>query len=217
MKHIPGFDNITDVLSRLCSQTDAAFDEESEHFLLTVGDGPIAITLEEIKKETENDKILQSVIKSLDSGDWPLDLVRYQAFSKELGLREGIVVRDERTTVILKRRALEIEHRGHPGVFSMRRRLRERVWWPCMDNDVGSMVQKCAGCAAVSKQHPPKPMLRKEIPDRAWQEVAIDFFSAKDCATCPVLVYYYSRYLKVVEMKTTNAGKTIEALETIFN
>lgn len=219
IKHIPGFENISDVLSRLCGQLDTAFDEDSEHFLLAVGDGPIAITLDEIKNETKNDKILQSVIKSLESGDWPHDLVRYQAFDKELGVREGIVVRDERIVLpaTLRRRALEIEHRGHPGVVSMRRRLRERVWWPCMDNDVGNMVQECAGCAAVSRQHPPEPMLRKEIPDRAWQEIAIDFFSAKECATFLVLVDYFSRYLKVVEMKGTTAGKTIEALEAVFN
>ncbi|XP_062557313.1 uncharacterized protein K02A2.6-like [Armigeres subalbatus] len=181
IKHIPGFQNISDVLSRLCNQSDAAFDEESEHFLLAVGDGPIAITLDEIRTETRHDLILQSVIKALESGSWPQDLVRYQAFDKELGVREKILVRGERIVLpaTLRRRALEIEHRGHPGVVSMRRRLRERVWWPCMDNDVGNMVQECAGCAAVSKQHPPEPMLRKDIPDRAWQEVAIDFFSAK--------------------------------------
>lgn len=219
IKHIPGFDNISDVLSRLCDQSDAAFDEDSEHFLLEIGDGPVAITLDEIRRETKCDQTLQSVMKSLESGDWPHDLIRYQAFDKELGVRDGIVIRDERIVLpaTLRRRALEIEHRGHPGVVSMRRRLRERVWWPCMDNDVGSMVQECAGCAAVSKQHPPEPMLRKEIPDRAWQEVAIDFFSAKECATFLVLVDYFSRYLKVVEMKGTTAGKTIEALEAIFN
>lgn len=219
IKHIPGFQNISDVLSRLCNQSDAAFDEESEHFLLAVGDGPIAITLDEIRTETRHDLILQSVIKALESGSWPQDLVRYQAFDKELGVREKILVRGERIVLpaTLRRRALEIEHRGHPGVVSMRRRLRERVWWPCMDNDVGNMVQECAGCAAVSKQHPPEPMLRKDIPDRAWQEIAIDFFSAKDCATFLVVVDYFSRYLKVVEMKGTAAEKTIEALETIFN
>lgn len=98
----------------------------------------------------------------------------------------------------------------------MRRNLREKMWWPCMDRDVANTVQECAGCAAVSKQHPPEPLIRKEMPERAWQEIAIDFFSAKECATFLVVVDYFSRFLKVIEMNGTNAAKTIHALEEIF-
>ncbi|XP_055590735.1 uncharacterized protein K02A2.6-like [Uranotaenia lowii] len=98
----------------------------------------------------------------------------------------------------------------------MKRNLRENVWWPCMDKDVAHRIQECAGCAAVSSQHPPEPMTRKEMPDRSWQELAMDFFSAKECATFLVVVDYYSRFLTVIEMKSTNASHTIEALENIF-
>ncbi|XP_055609033.1 uncharacterized protein K02A2.6-like [Uranotaenia lowii] len=85
-----------------------------------------------------------------------------------------------------------------------------------MDHDVVDRIQKCIGCAAVRIDGPPEPMLRKSMPDRAWQEVAIDFFSAKEFSTFLVLVDYYSRFLKVVEMRGTNASKTIDVLEDIF-
>ncbi|XP_055603964.1 uncharacterized protein K02A2.6-like [Uranotaenia lowii] len=85
-----------------------------------------------------------------------------------------------------------------------------------MDKDINNRIQECGGCAAVSSQHPPEPMIRKEMPDRAWQELAIDFFTAKECATFLVVIDYYSRYLTVTEMKSTNATQTIEALEGMF-
>lgn len=222
VKHIPGSSNISDVLSRLGTHpdgsTDVPFDEASEHYVCAVGDGPTAISLQEIQSETSRDKVLQAVSKAIHSQDWPSDLPQFQAFAKELGIIDGIIVRDERIVlpVTLRHRALIIAHRGHPGVVTMRRNIREKVWWPYMDRDVGDYVQECAGCAAVSSQAPPEPMFRKEMPDRAWQEIAIDFFSAKDCATFLVTVDYYSRFLRVTEMKGTNASKTIEALETIF-
>lgn len=218
IKYIPGSSNISDILSRLVSEPGKPFDEDSEHFLFAIGEGSLAITLDEIRQETVKDEMLTAVIKALDTRCWSSELFRYQAFEKELGVIDGIVVRHDRIVLPkkLRPRALQIAHRGHPGVVAMRRNIREKIWWPCMDRDVAEAVQECAGCAAVSKQHPPEPMLRKEMPERAWQEIAIDFFSAKECATFLVVVDYYSRFLKVIEMRSTNAAKTIEALETVF-
>ncbi|XP_055634193.1 uncharacterized protein K02A2.6-like [Toxorhynchites rutilus septentrionalis] len=197
---------------------DAAFDESSDHFVCGIGEGPSAITLDDIRKETNLDDVLKEVVESIKTQVWPSSLCAYQAFSKELGVIQGVVVRDDRIILPSKllQRALDIAHRGHPGVVSMKRNLREKVWWPYMDRDVEHRVQECAGCVSVSSQGSPEPMHRKEMPNRAWQDLAIDFFSAKECATFLVLVDYYSRFLSVTEMKSTNARKTIEVLESVF-
>ncbi|XP_055625394.1 uncharacterized protein K02A2.6-like isoform X1 [Toxorhynchites rutilus septentrionalis] len=218
IKYIPGYTNIADVLSRLVVEVEKPFEEHTDHFLFTVGEAPLAITLEEIKQATIIDETLASVVKALGTHDWSPELFRYQAFEKELAVIEGIVVRDDRIVLPtkLRQRALRIAHRGHPGVVAMRRNIREKMWWPCMDRDVANVVQECAGCAAVSKQHPPEPLIRKEMPERPWQEIEIDFFSANECATFLVIVDYYSRFLRVIEMKSTTAAKTIEALKGVF-
>ena len=82
-------------------------------------------------------------------------------------LRSGVVVREDRIVLPLKlrKRALTFAHRGHPGIVAMRRNLREKIWWPCMDRDVTDAVQECVGCTAVRKEHPPEPMIRKEMPE----------------------------------------------------
>ncbi|XP_049292920.1 uncharacterized protein K02A2.6-like isoform X1 [Anopheles funestus] len=219
IKYIPGATNIADILSRLVSEPGKQFDETSDHFLFSLHEGFSAITLDEIRQETTEDEILLAVMSALDTKHWPPELFRYQAFEKELTVIDGIVVRDDRVVLPakLRTRALKIAHRGHPGIVAMRRNIREKMWWPCMDRDVTNAVQECAGCAAVSKEYPPEPMIRKEMPERAWQEIAIDFFSAKECSTFLVIVDYYSRFLKVIEMKNTKAAKTIEALESVFH
>lgn len=216
--HVPGSDNISDIFSRLCPLSDKPFDEASEHYVCGIGEGPSAITLDEIRKETDLDEALKGVVESIKTQVWPSNLFAFQAFAKELGVINGVVVRDDRIVLpsTLRQIALDIAHRGHPGVVSMKRNLREKVWWPYMDRDVEHRVQECAGCASVSSQGPPEPMHRKEMPDRVWQDLALDFFSAKECATFLVVVDYYSRFLSVIEMKATTACKTIEVLERIF-
>ncbi|XP_055542831.1 uncharacterized protein K02A2.6-like [Wyeomyia smithii] len=171
VKYVPGSSNISDILSRLCPQSEPSFDDESEHFLFAIGQDPIAITLEEIRTETCHDEILSAVITALETHDWPKELFRYQAFADELGIIDKVVVRNDRIVLPqkLRSRALDIAHRGHPGIVAMRRNLRERVWWPCMDRDVTEKVQECLGCTAVSNQFPPEPMHRKRMPERAWQ------------------------------------------------
>ncbi|XP_055585385.1 uncharacterized protein K02A2.6-like [Uranotaenia lowii] len=274
VRYIPGARNISDILSRLVTQCDAAFDEGSDHFLFALNEGLSAITLKEIQKETEADQVLMAVINALKTDKWEKELFRYQAFQNELGSIDGIVVRNDRIVLPKKLRsralqiahkghpgivamrrnlreklwwpcmdrdvnetvqqcagcsavsrqnppepmimALQIAHKGHPGIVAMRRNLREKLWWPCMDRDVNETVQQCAGCSAVSRQNPPEPMIRTEMPERAWQQIGIDFFSAKECATFLVTVDYYSRFLSVSEMKITNAAKTIEVLEALF-
>lgn len=218
VQHIPGYTNISDICSCLCPPTEIPFDESTEHYLCSIGEVPNAITLHEIKTETSLDETMSAVIEAIRTQSWPKELFRYQAFAKELGVIKDIVVREDRIILPqkLRQRALEIAHRGHPGIVAMRRNLREKVWWPCMDRDVGEYVLQCAGCAAVSGLDAPEPMQRKLMPERAWQEIAIDFFSAKECATFLVLIDYYSRFTKVIEMKGTTARKTIEALESVF-
>ncbi|XP_055590487.1 uncharacterized protein K02A2.6-like [Uranotaenia lowii] len=210
IKHIPGLANISDALSRLCIQTDPPFDEGSTHFLFAIGEGLTAITLDQIKTETGNDETSMAVMEAIKTGVWPRTLIRYEALAKELGILEGILVRDDRIILpkSLRPRALDIAHRCHP--------------WSSYHASISSRksmvaIQQCAGCAAVSRQSPPEPMSRKEMPDRPMQEIVIDFFSAKECATFLIVVDYYSRYLKVIEMRSTTASKTIEALEVIFN
>jgi hypothetical protein len=96
MIHIPGHTNIADVLSRLCSHKSEPFDEESEHFLCPLQEVLPAITIEVLREKTVDDEELQKVIKALKTNMWPLEIAAFKAFDRELGLMNGIVVREDR-------------------------------------------------------------------------------------------------------------------------
>lgn len=219
MKHIPGSTNIADVLSRLCQGTDSPFDEDSEHFLCEVEEILPAITKKLIQQKTTQDEELQKVIVALETDEWPLELARFKAFKEELGLFNGIVARGERAVlpVSLRHMAVKIAHRGHPGEVMMKRILRDRVWWPGLDADVKDYLKKCLGCTVVSREDNPEPMLRKKLPQKAWQDIAIDFLDVPECKmSFLVLVDYYSRYVIVKPMTSKTADATICKLEETF-
>lgn len=219
IKYIPGESNIADPLSRLSQSKDDAYDEESEHFLCAIEEVLPALSMELIAEETKEDKELQSVIEALRTNQWPLPLLGYEIVKKELGVIRGALVRDDRIIlpVDLRQVALKIAHRGHPGEVMMKRILRERTWWPGLDRDVTEYLRHCLGCTVTAAENRPEPMKRRELPDYAWQHIAIDFLEVHECKTTfLVVVDCYSRYLTMKSMSKTAVDNTIEKLEEIF-
>ena len=71
---------------------------------------------------------------------------------------------------------LEAAHKGHPGMESMVRQLRQLYWWPGMTEDIREFVATCnIGCAAATPKNSPPPMVIRETPEEVWQHLAADF------------------------------------------
>jgi len=41
-----------------------------------------------------------------------------------------------------RNQVLELGHEGHPGIVQMKQHLRSNVWWPGMDKDIESFVNR---------------------------------------------------------------------------
>ncbi|XP_055600366.1 uncharacterized protein K02A2.6-like [Uranotaenia lowii] len=107
----------------------------------------------------------------------------------------------------LQQQILACAHDGHPGICLMKRRLRKKVWWPKMDDQIESFVKKCHPCTLVSSSGPPEPMKR-----------AVDFSGPLPCGhNLLVMIDYYSRFAEVVVMKQITADLTIKALFETFS
>lgn len=87
-----------------------------------------------------------------------------------------------------------------------------------MDQHVEKFVQNCRGCSLVAAPNPPEPMVRKELPSRPWEQIAIDFLGPlPDGENLLVCVDYYSRYVEVIEMTDISTKATIDELLTVFS
>lgn len=99
----------------------------------------------------------------------------------------------------------------------MKRRLRERCWWPGIDQDAIKVCEKCQGCQLVQSSDPPEPMMRCTLPEKPWIDIAIDFLSPLPSGEyLLVVIDYYSRFIEIEIMVKITAQETIKRLKRIF-
>lgn len=229
MCHVTSKRNIADPLSRMCEQSDDAFDEDEGHYAIAnietnpdvsnIGENHLMISSEEVLNETESDETLKAVKCSLESDNWPIALRKYELVKDELSIQANMVLRGNRIVLpeALHSRAIEIAHSSHPGISTMKRTLRMRLWWPGMDGQITKKVENCEDCILISKDSPPAPMKRTPLPHNKWDFIAIDFYSAKSPDfTILVVVDYFSRYTRATFVKSTDYTSTTKALSELF-
>lgn len=223
VKRIPGHSNVADALSRLISkaQVDEPFEEEDEKNLLySLEAGNMNITWQDIELESEKDDELLQVRTAIKSGSWPKHLISYEAQLRDLRVLEPMLFKEDKIVLPLNlhSKAIEEAHKGHIGGPAMKKILREYFWWPGMSGDVEKFVKNCNTCVVISKRNPPIPLSSRQLPEGPWEIMQVDFLAVPGCGfgEFMVLVDTYSRYLTVVEMRSTDAKSTNEALQKVF-
>lgn len=219
----PGKTNIADPLSRLLADTEdvKAQNVNSDYYVdwVEANAAPKAIKLAEIETESATDSTIQLIKKAIEENNWPSEIQQYKIYEMEFCFSGNILLRGTRIVMpeALRERVLNLAHEGHPGIVVMKRRLRSKVWWSKMDQQVEMYVKRCHGCAIVSAPSAPEPIKRTKLPSQPWDHLAIDF-----CGPLPsghylfVVVDYFSRFTEVKIMTKTETKDTIDALEEIF-
>ena len=66
---------------------------------------------------------------------------------------------------------------GHPGTRRTIKRIRERYWWPALDQYVQNYVRSCEACARTkAMRHKPYGPLRfLPVAERPWSSISMDF------------------------------------------
>ena len=103
----------------------------------------------------------------------------------------------------LRSHALSLAHEGHQGLVKTKRLLREKVWFPGIDAQAKSMIEKCIPCQAATRTKHHEPLQMTKLPDGPWQKLSADF-----CGPLPtgdyllVVINQYSLYPEVEILNT---------------
>lgn len=183
---------------------------------------PRAMTLEEIKHETRNDAEMQAVVKAVETGQWNVpDVQKYKKLKEELSVFNGLVLRRNRIVIpfTLRSKAVDLAHGGHQGIVKTKQLIRDKVWFPGIDNLTEEKVKSCLSCQAASTKSPPiEPLRMTSLPSGPWREVAVDFagpFPSGDYIM--VVTDEFSRFPEVEILTSTSAKVVIPKLDAIFS
>ena len=215
-------DNIADALSRLTKiPASEKYRYDDEHVrMVALSAVPIALKIQEIESASAEDEDLQAVRSCLTSGNWETAPKPYVWVRNELTYIGQVILRGTRIVIpnILRKRVLELAHEGHQGVVKMKERLRSKVWWPGVDKDAERNCRECYGCQLVTKETVPPPVKTTRMPERPWQDLALDLLVPMPRGeSLLVLVDYFSRRVEVDVIKSTSSEAIIKCLDRQFS
>lgn len=226
VERVPTKNNIADALSRLYEGKDKDFEVDAENELLAalgglqiINENVERISYQNIRDASANCSTIAKIRESLLSGAWPKELRRFELVEQELELEGDVATRNGRFIPpdSMKIQILEIAHSSHASASSMKRLVRDRFWWPQMDVDINNLYENCEVCQQISAPAKPYPLQATRQPDRPWEFIALDHFSALyDKVTILVIQDYFSRFTITRFVETIDVKATINLLNEVF-
>ena len=107
-------------------------------------------------------------------------------------------------------------HDTHPGINRMKSLARSYVWWPGLDSDIQSTVQKCDVCQSNRGNPPKAPLHPWEWPSRPWSRLHIDHAGPFHGKLFLIVVDAYSKWIDVQIVPSTSAEGTILLPYSLF-
>ena len=171
-------------------------------------------------KEPTELKLLHTIQKGWpkyfkDLGD---ELKPFWNEKEEFSQYDGIILKGNRVYVPkgLRSKIMEDLHAGHFGFDKTLNRARKLMYWPAMTTDIKNKIANCEACLENKPMAEKEPMIIHQIPTRAWQEIAIDFFSVKSVEYM-VVVDCYSSYIELFKMTRKTSQAVQNRLEELFS
>lgn len=198
VEYRPGKGNPAGYLSRHPGQGVKTFRHSkiAEEYLNFVSSSkPKALTIKQITDASNKDPVIQEVITRMlkaERESSPNDpcIRSYFVNRDKLTIaptENGSILLFEYRLIIpehLQKTVVELAHGGHQGIVKTNQLLRDKVWFPGINQLVEEICKKCIPCAAstLTKQH--EPLQMTETPDEPWSRVSADFCGPRDPIGC---------------------------------
>lgn len=238
LRYRQGKFNPSDYLSRHPQPLDKPVSREehiAEEYINFIASSavPKALTERQILNETLADPTLRAVSDLIISGKWYLTknsssfhlsdhstLIQFSKVKHELSLtQEGLVLRNTRIVIplSLQKQSIQLAHEGHQGLVKTKSLLREKVWFPGIDQLTKELIDRCTACTANFDPKRREPLKMTELPRSPWSQLSTDFFG-------PLPSGHYllalrcdrTRYPEVEIITSLSANTVIPVYDKIF-
>ena len=105
-------------------------------------------------------------------------------------------------------------HEGHLGIEKCKRRAREVMCWPHINQDVSNMVKNCNSC--LRYQRKAGNLQPHSTPNHAWEKVGPDLFTVHG-RNYILNVDIFSQFIKVCILSSTTSSTVIENMQSVFS
>ena len=179
--------------------------------------------IDEIKNETKADAVLQELINMVHKG-WPSTIrecpeaIRpFWHCRHDITETKGLILKGSQIVIpaSMRRDMLDRIHEGHLGMEKCKRRARQCLYWPNMNNQIEQKIQRCGECAKLLPSKPAEPLLPHECPEKPWQKVGSDLFHWAG-KMYVIIVDYFSLWPEVYLLGRPSSPNLVHAIKDAF-
>nr|XP_029698987.1 uncharacterized protein LOC115251324 [Takifugu rubripes] len=177
----------------------------------------------QIQRETIADETMTELKSAILKGwpdnkkNCPVKIQDYWNCRAELMVVDDIVMKGSKLVIpsSLRRLMLQKIHEGHLGEVKCKRRAREVMYWPRMNQDISQITASCELCRIYRPKQQAEPLMTHPVPHRPYYKVGTDLFDW-DGKSYIVVTDYFSNFPEVGMLQSTSSKTVISYLKTVF-
>ena len=111
---------------------------------------------------------------------------------------------------------LRCVHLGHTDMESTKKRARDILYWPRMNEDIERLVRACSVCNSCKPHQQREPLKMHNIPERPWSLVATDLFHWNG-TDYVIVTDSFSGWFEITKWSSTSSRTVIDKLKEVFS